>query len=478
MTSLVWLQRELRVEHLPALQRALACSEKVIVAYFHDENHCIGQANQAWLIDSLQSLQEQYAARNGDIWFVEGRFSEELTGLIQQYQIEKVFYSFQVGQVFTEMQNQALGVCQSLQVELVPVFSEFWFEPEAILNQQSKPYKVFTPFYKAILAKLSMLEPLNNTETYLSKTSQIAVPQKFRLAAASLNGLAQSKWAQKVMSHWQTGEYQAWKSLKVFLQNGVDDYQHDRDYPASDATSHLSMALHFGEISSRAIYFHLQAQLEAGELTSQQINPWLRQLVWREFARYLLYWFPRTETEPFQVRYEKIAWNEARQPLVQWQHGQTGIPIIDAGMQELWQTGYLHNRVRMLVASLLTKNLNQHWVKGLQWFDDCLVDADPANNAMGWQWVAGCGVDAAPYYRLFNPVVQSKKFDKDGSYIKRWLPQLKDLPGNIIHEPWEHQDGCLKCGIKLGKDYPLPIVDLKESRLQHLARVEQIKMLV
>lgn len=475
MVSLVWLQRELRVEHLPALQAALACSEKVIVAYFHDKEHTIGQANQAWLMASLQALQKQYANRGGDIWLVEGAFSVELNKLIQLYQIEKVFYSFQVGQVFTQMQNQAFEVCQQQQIELIPMFSECWFEPEQVLNQQSKPYKVFTPFYKAILSKLSLLQPLDNTLADLSKTNQIAVPSQYLLDNSGLKNLAETAWAQKIMAHWQTGEDQAWQMVDQFISEDISDYQEDRDFPSLDATSHLSMALHFGEINSRALYFYLLSQIEAGTLSSEQANPWLRQLVWREFAHYLLYWFPQTESKPFQLRYEAIDWSDKQRVLQKWQKGQTGIPIVDAGMQELWQTGYMHNRVRMLVASLLTKNLNQHWLRGVEWFADCLVDADPANNVMGWQWVAGCGVDASPYYRLFNPVTQSKKFDKQGVYIKRWLPQLKALPDKMIHEPWKYQDSCSRLGVQLGTDYPLPIVDLDETRLQHLDRVERMK---
>lgn len=478
MVSLVWLQRELRVEHLPALQSALASSEKVIVAYFHDADQTIGQANQAWLIASLQALQKNFAKRNGAIWFIEGCFSTELNQLIEQQQIEKVFYSFQVGQVFTQMQNQAYEVCQKQQVELLPMFSESWFEPEQVLNQQSKPYKVFTPFYKSILTKLSLLEPLYETTEDLSKTSLIEVPAKHQIENACLNQLADTAWAKKVMSHWQPGENQAWQMVDEFINEYISDYQEDRDFPSLDATSHLSMALHFGEINSRALYFYLLSQIEAGELSSEQVNPWLRQLVWREFAHYLLYWFPQTESKPFQTRYENIEWDESQQALEQWQQGQTGIPIIDAGMQELWQTGYMHNRVRMLVASLLTKNLNQHWLHGVAWFEDCLVDADPANNIMGWQWVAGCGVDASPYYRLFNPVTQSIKFDKEGEYIKRWLPQLKALPSKLIHEPWKHPEYCSQFGVRLGKDYPLPIVDLEKSRAQHLNRVAEIKNLL
>jgi deoxyribodipyrimidine photo-lyase len=226
------------------------------------------------------------------------------------------------------------------------------------------------------------------------------------------------------------------------------------------------------------VYFYLEEYQAHPQRSSAQraaAQAWLRQLVWKEFARHLLFWFANTQQQPFMLKYQTMPWQAANQDTQAWQKGLTGYPLIDAGMRELWAIGTMHNRVRMLVASFLTKNLNQHWLTGKAWFDDTLLDADPANNVMGWQWVAGCGVDASPYYRLFNPVTQSEKFDTKGDYIRAWVPELKSLSSKAIHAPWQHVAECTLKGITLGNTYPLPLVDLKTSREQHLQRVASLK---
>lgn len=479
-TTLVWCQRELRIQHFPALQKALASSEKVVMAYFHDPEQVIGRANSAWLAKSLQTLQTALRDKGGELLILEGKFSERFEEVLEFYRPKQVYYSFAVGTPFFDHQNQALDICQSRKIALQPFFSEFWFDPGTIVNQQKKPYVVFTPFYKAACKKLSELQPieaepsmqigdLGKTKVKPKDPSWVALPQ-------SLQAVLEKPWAQKILNHWAVGESGAWDQLKTFIDKRLNDYDDRRDFPALAATSLLSPHLHFGEISSRAIYFELQA-LKA-DRPQLNINPWIRQLVWREFARLLMWYFPNTEQSPFQTKFETMPRNHEVQDLSVWQAGKTGIPIVDAGMRQLWETGFMHNRVRMVVASLLTKNLNHCWKEGKQWFDDTLVDADPSNNVMGWQWVAGCGVDAAPYYRLFNPLRQSERFDPDGEYIRRWVPELAALSSKAIHAPWENLKECHMKGIALGKDYPKPIVDLTESRKAHLARVESLKKAV
>lgn len=479
MTTLVWLQRELRVENAPVIEQALQHSDKVILAYFHDTKKVIGDANNAWLAKSLLNLKEYLKAYQANLWMIEGDFETQLTQLIKEQNIKHVYYSYQVGSPFVDMQQTALEVCKQCKVALMPFYSEFLLEPDLMMNKQQKPYLVYTPFYKNFLNKQHQIEPIveqSDYENLLSKAGLIDVPNVFAELPKSLAQILEQPWSQKIMVHWQVGEQAAWQTLQQFLADDLQDYAVDRDFPAYSATSKLSSYLHFGEISIRAIYFYVQTEIEQGRLKADIAQPWLRQLVWKEFARHLLHWFPETETKPFQEKYLSMQWDKNANLLALWQQGQTGIPIIDAGMRELWKTGIMHNRVRMLVASFLTKNLNQHWLLGKQWFDDTLLDADPANNVMGWQWVAGCGVDAAPYYRLFNPVTQSVKFDKNGDYLRRWLPELKMLSVKAIHEPWAFKQECEIKGIVLGRNYPKPLVDLKQSREEHLARVSKMKV--
>lgn len=482
MSTLVWLQRELRLTHLPALQSALykaqKSGDKVVLVYFHDPEQTVGgvsSANSLWLAHSLQRLQKNMAKQGGQLWVVEGEFKAQLQHIIDAYRIKTVHYTHQVGEPFQAMQQQALVVCQENRIALHPFFSETLMPPGDILNQQGKPYVVFTPFYKNALSKADLIEPLDESVGDLSLLKHSPVYQEWAGLPVSLTSLMQKKWAKKMMVYWLVGEKAAWKRLQHFMQLLLSDYDQDRDFPALEASSRLSPHLHFGEINPRAIYFYFVSQIESGALKSADSAPWLRQLMWAEFAKTLLWHFPETESEPFQTKFKQMAWQSDASLIKRWQTGQTGIPIIDAGMRELWQTGTMHNRVRMLVASFLTKNLNQSWLVGKEWFDQTLVDADPANNVMGWQWVAGCGVDAAPYYRLFNPVVQSQKFDAQGGYLRRWLPELKNLSNKAIHAPWEHRQECELKGLVLGDTYPKPLVDLKHSRVEHLARVDHLK---
>ena len=253
--------------------------------------------------------------------------------------------------------------------------------------------------------------------------------------------------------------------LEILADDVIEHYAESRDVPARHGTSRLSPHLHFGEISPRQIHFELERRAQCLEPRRRpDIEPFLRQLGWREFAHHLLFHYPKTPTEAFNARFADFQWARPDDTQrVRWQQGRTGIPLVDAGMRELWHTGWMHNRVRMIVASFLTKNLRQHWLHGARWFWDTLVDANLANNTLGWQWVAGCGADAAPYFRVFNPVTQAMKFDPAGVYIRRWLPELADAPEALVHEPWKEP------GLLMRSGYPEPMVDLAASRVEALA---------
>jgi len=466
MRTLVWLQRELRTQHHSALETALATSDEVIVVYFHDPKQTLGDANSAWLARSLQQLQQDFQSRKGQLWLIEGDFSTQFKSVLLNHKIDQVYYTFQLGAPFSNWQQQALQVCQALKIPLRPFDTENWLPYNQILNGSGLPYKVFTPFYKSLMSKISLLEPFNAPVEDLQKTRSVNCPDHFQSLPKALQDLSNQSWANKILQHWQVGEAQAWLKLDDFVASGIENYDVDRDLPAKHGTSQLSAHLHFGEIHSRAILFAL-APLESPR--GQIIHIWLRQLAWREFARSILWHFPTSEQAPFQSKFanfytELNDFDEQQDKIYQaWCQGRTGIPIIDAGMKQLWETGWMHNRVRMLVASWLTKNANIDWRLGVDWFNNTLVDADPANNILGWQWVAGCGVDAAPYYRLFNPIRQSEKFDAQGDYLRHWLPPLAKYTAKQIHMPSNVPD------------YPKPIIDLTLSRQAHLARRQHLK---
>jgi len=476
MTHLIWLQRDLRLkDHLP-LFKALQRQHKLVIAYIHDPNRTLGEANSAWLAHSLLALQQFIAAKGGDLLMLEGDFETQFEQLLNAHQIDQVSYHYEAGEPFKSQQTIALRLCKKHQVGLNP-FDQAWFPAEQVLSQKGGTYSVFTPFYKKMLTLLNQValparEPEDLSAAKLNQPSQLP---------NDLRHISQQPWSQAMLKYWATptglsiGEKAASIILERFMQNQLNAYPVARDFPFQPATSQLSTHLQFGEISTRQVLYILQAAKSDPDYQGQAIDVFIRQLAWREFGRYLFSFHPQLETEPFQAKFTKFPWDDTPALVNAWQHGQTGYPIIDAGMRQLWHTGWMHNRIRMLVASWLTKNANQSWRTGQAWFANTLIDSDPANNAMGWQWVAGCGVDAAPYYRLFNPVVQSEKFDANADYIKQWVPELKTLPAKLCHAPWLHSASLKHYGVTLGIDYPEPCLDLHQSRANHLQRVEANK---
>lgn len=475
MTSLIWFQRDLRVSDHAPLMHALKRNQKMVFAYLHDPAQTIGEANNAWLAQSLIELQKTLRLKGGELLMLEGDFSENFDQLLRHYQIDEVLYHYEVGEPFLSQQHLALQVCQQYKVRLQP-FDQAWYPAEQVLTQKGQTYSVFTPFYKKLLTLLNQVAYPQEAPKDLKSLSLEKPPLPTWLdLPSSLNKISQMPWAKRMMSHWQVGEYQAWCQVKSFCDDSLNDYPTQRDFPAEPATSKLSVHLQFGELSTRELLHHLQQLKAHPEYDTHAIDSFIRQLAWREFGRYLLHFNPLLERESFQSKFVNFPWDDDKHNLQDWQQGQTGVPIIDAGMRELWQTGWMHNRVRMLVASWLTKNANLSWREGQAWFANTLIDADPANNAMGWQWVAGCGVDAAPYYRLFNPVVQSERFDAQAEYIKHWLPELKPIPAKWVHAPWQHQNEMLSIGFDLVKTYQIPKIDLARSRHDHLDRVQTQK---
>jgi deoxyribodipyrimidine photo-lyase len=466
MITLVWLRQDLRLADNPALYTACRHSSQVILVFIDDPSLTstsqLGAASRVWLYHNLQALQRSLTPFKQQLIIRQGQALSVLQDLIQATGAQQVLWNRVYEPACLARDTQIKQVLQT-QCLVKSFNASLLYEPWQILKADQTPYKVFTPFWKNVLSQ-GIVQALLPAPTHMPLPATFPIS----LSLEALGLVPDLPWAQRMMAHWQVGEIAALQRLESFLAHTVQTYSQQRDYPAQDFTSRLSPHLHFGEISPRQIAYYAQAMLAQQPTVTQGIQAFLRELGWREFAYYLLYHFPQTVTQPLDTRFQRFQWNRVEQSvLARWQQGNTGYPIIDAGMRQLWQTGWMHNRVRMLVASFLTKNLLLPWQVGEQWFRDTLVDADLASNVLGWQWTAGCGADAAPYFRLFNPILQSQKFDADGAYIKQWCPELAQRTPQQMHFPRELGEAVM--------DYPLPMIDFKTSRALALHRFAQIK---
>lgn len=345
------------------------------------------------------------------------------------------------------------------------------FEPWTIRTGNDGPYRVFSPFMKACMRRGAPDQTLAVPET-------LAAPNDWP-ASDELDGWklepTTPDWAGGLREHWTPGETGAHRRFEAFLDDSLDSYAKARDRMAGETTSRLSPHLHFGEISVRSLWRTLDHREAEG---ARSVGKFRAELIWREFAHHLLFHFPTLPEKNWRESFDAFPWVDDQEALKAWQRGKTGYPLVDAGMRELWVSGYMHNRVRMVVASFLIKHLAIHWRHGADWFWDTLVDADLANNAASWQWVAGSGADAAPFFRIFNPVRQGQQFDADGAYVRRWLPVLQHLPDKYLHAPWTAPDAVLQdAGVKLGRNYPNPIVDHAAARARALAGYDRVKSL-
>ncbi len=484
--AIVWLRRDLRLADNPALRAALEAHEQVLPVFIHhapDEEQpwSSGAATNWWLHHSLKALAQSIAQAGGSLILRAGDTLAELRSLVKSTGATAVYWNrlYEPAVIARDRQiKQALRedglIAESRNAAL-------WFEPWELQTGGKEPYRVFTPFWRNAEGRLR--EQLAQGRAPLAavrKLKSLAKPAE-SLALEDLQLLPKIGWDQHFYTAWTPGESGAQAQLGRFLKAPVGSYLAQRDLPAVDAVSQLSPHLHFGEISPMQIAAAIEQLLAENHAAGVRKNAegFLRQIAWREFGHHLLFHFPQTPTAPLNPRFAEFEWrskNAYASDLRAWQRGETGIPIVDAGMRQLWQTGWMHNRVRMLVASVLTKNLLIPWTEGAAWFWDTLVDADLANNTLGWQWVAGCGADAAPYFRIFNPVLQGFKFDSAGDYVRRWVPELAQLPASAIHAPWDAEQQVLQhAGIKLGSDYPNPIVDLRETRARALEAYDRVK---
>lgn len=465
-TAIVWFRRDLRVTDHPAITAALAAHDHVVPLYIHapeeEGEWAPGEASQWWLHHSLEALDGTLSRHRGTLQIVRGPSLDALRAAIKDTGASAVYFSRLYEPKLIKRDKAVRKALEAEGIEVASFNAALWCEPWDIATKQDDPYRVFTPFWRNLRTRIDENAPLD-----APAAMHLAATRK-TVALDDLKLLPTRDWA-RGFHEWTPGEKGAHEMLDLFADDAVGHYVEGRDIPARHGTSRMSPHLHFGEISPLQIAASLRAHA-ARTKNKPDIEPYLRQLGWREFGHHLLYHFPKTPKENFNPKFNAFRWEKRdAHALRLWKQGKTGIPIVDAGMRELWATGWMHNRVRMLVASLLTKNLRQHWLLGEKFFWNTLVDADLANNTMGWQWVAGSGADASPYFRIFNPVTQSEKFDPEGSYIRRWVPELADAKGRLVHAPWEDEAYLKRSG------YPRPLVDLKVTRDAALTAYQSIR---
>lgn len=460
-----WFRQDLRLRDNPALVAA-AHQGVVVPVYILDDinagEFAVGEASRWWLHHSLMNLNKSL---DGQLHVFVGDPLKIIPALVSQFKAKALFWNrcYEPWRVERDRKIKE-DLSQSIHVESHN--GSLLWEPWQVLKSDGTPYRVFTPFYKkGCLKAQAPSEPLNRPR-HLS-----LVQAKPEHSIDSLNLKPEHDWAESLAQHWEIGEEGAKKTLDRFLRSKLKDYKKGRDYPSLNSVSRLSPHLHWGEISPHQVW-HAACRHPRDE----NLEHFLSELAWREFSYSLLFYNPTLPTDNLQDKFDRFPWKKDAKALKAWQQGLTGIPIVDAGMRELWKTGYMHNRIRMVVASFLVKNCLLHWREGEAWFWDTLVDADLANNSASWQWVAGCGADAAPFFRIFNPVTQGQKFDPKGEYTRNYVPELKRMPDKYLFNPWEAPSEVLsQAGVVLGQNYPKPIVDLKASRERALEAFSMIR---
>ncbi|MFO1088565.1 MAG: deoxyribodipyrimidine photo-lyase [Hyphomicrobiales bacterium] len=474
--AIAWFTNDLRLNDNAALTAAAAAGP-VIPVYTLDEEidgiRPMGGASQWWLEQSLRSLAETLSAKGLRLILRRGRAADVLASLVRETGAGSVHFSRGYAPWSPGREQAVRAAVEAAGATAHRYRGYVLFDPETIRTGADEPYKVYTPFSRACFAREPDRPPRPAPTEIAPFDGKVPSDE---LAAWRLYP-GRPDWAKSFPETWQPGEAGARKKLDRFLAHALDGYRDDRNRPDLEATSRLSPHLHFGEISPLTIWFAVRNSMAAANGRSDRGGEHLlKELLWREFAYHLLHHWPNLATEPFRPEFSRFPWARNESGLKLWAKGLTGYPIVDAGMRELWQTGWMHNRVRMIVASFLVKDLLIPWQEGETWFWDTLVDADPANNAASWQWVAGCGADAAPYFRIFNPVLQGEKFDPEGAYVRRYVPELARLPAAVIHKPWLASPLVLKeAGVVLGESYPKPIVEHDRARDAALAAYERIK---
>jgi len=463
---IVWFRQDLRLDDNPALYYAAKKGQVIPVFIYDDINtqsHTMGQASQYWLKNLLKHFQKACLDR---LRIFHGDPIEILPKLVHSHQVEGLFWNrcYEPWRIHRDRHLKSILKC-----EVQSFNGSLLWEPWQILKSDGTPYRVFTPFYRkgCLVSEHQPREPLASVDP------DIFMPIQADESHPPVEIIPEKKWGETLLSHWNTTQNGPQSRLKQFIQSGLCGYKKERDFPSHGHTSQLSVDLHWGTLSPNQVR---QSVMAHPVENPKDLDHFLSELGWREFSYYLLYHFPFLPKDNLQKKFDHFPWIDDKKVLKSWQFGQTGYPIVDAGMRQMYATGYMHNRLRMIVGSFLVKNLLQHWHHGQAWFWECLVDADLASNSASWQWIAGSGADAAPYFRIFNPITQGEKFDPLGEYTKKWVPELQSLPSQYLFKPWEAPHDVLKkANIILGQDYPKPIVDVRASRERALAAFQSLK---
>jgi deoxyribodipyrimidine photo-lyase len=474
---IVWFRDDLRLSDHPALHAAAATGRPVVCLYVFDEMRKApaarppGGAARWWLAQSLRALQQSLDALGCQLVLRKGAAAGIVAELARENEAGAVFWNDIAQAPRLDVADQVAAALQAIGVAAQRFPGDLLADPGNIRSKEGRGLRVFTPFWRRVQALGDPPKPLP-APTALCRGPQVASE------ALESWGLEPTHpdWAQGLRQTWQPGERAAQARLEAFLGSGVAGYAIQRDRPDRGGTSGLSPHLRFGEISPRQVWHAARFAAADRPALSGDIDKFLSELGWREFCRHLLFDLPDLSESNLQPAFDAFPWRQDDKALQSWQRGQTGYPIVDAGMRELWRTGVMHNRVRMVAASFLVKHLLIDWRCGERWFWDTLVDADPGSNPANWQWIAGSGADAAPYFRVFNPILQGEKFDPEGTYVRRWVPELAALPADVIHKPWTATPLELKAaGIDLGTTYPAPIVDHSLARKRALDAYGKIR---
>ncbi len=412
-------------------------------------------ASRWWLHGSLESLAADLARMGSRLTFRRGRVRSILPALIEETQAAAVSWNRRYEPQLLEADANVKALCRELRCEAMPFNASALVEPWDVSTPSGKPYQVFAAFWRQCRER--------KIDAPLSTPGELTPPETWP-ASESLHSWQLRSGARDYAAAWHPGEPAAYDRFTAFVQQAIAGYAQDRNYPGLGGTSRLSPHLHFGEIGPRQVSSALaNLESEGGE------TAFFRQLMWREFCRHLLHYNPQLGTDNLRTSFDRMPWRANAAELDCWRYGTTGYPLVDAGMRELLATGWMHNRARMVVASFLTKHLLTDWRIGAAWFSSHLVDADTANNCAGWQWSAGTGVDAVPYFRVFNPVLQSRRYDPQGAYLRKWVPEIAGLPDAHIHAPWIAPASALqRAGVVLGREYPYPVVEHSYARKRAL----------
>lgn len=468
---IVWFRNDLRLADHPALHAAALQDRPIVALYILDDDTPgtwkPGGAARWWLHHSLAALQDALAAIGGALVLRRGRAADVIMDVCKETDAQGVYWNRCYEPFSIERDTAIKDMLRADGLEAKSFNGSLLFEPWTIETKQGGFYKVYTRYWHACREKGDPEAPLPAPEKLQSPNKKIKtddlddwdlLPKK-------------PDWAGGLQKRWQPGEAGAMQRLTDFLDDGLADYKSGRDFPADAVTSNLSPFLHIGDISPRQVWHETLRKSGWSDATEK----FLKEIVWREFAYHVFFHLPTLPDQPMAERFRDFPWEDNDDMLRCWQQGRTGYPMVDAGMRELWQTGHMHNRVRMVTASFLVKHLLLPWQAGEAWFWDTLVDADLAVNAFSWQWVAGCGADAAPYFRIFNPIIQGSKFDPDGEYIRTYVPEIASLPDKYLFAPWEAPDDVLAdVGIRLGETYPKPVVDHKRARERALSAFKSL----